>query len=67
MRYYVNDKAQSNGDHEVHTQSCQYYDQIASKTYLGDFQSCAPAVREAKRIYAQSNGCFYCSPACHTS
>lgn len=66
-KYYVNDNAQDNGDHEVHTTGCVWLAKIVSKTYLGDFQSCGPAVREAKRHYAKSNGCATCSPACHTS
>ena len=60
-RYYVNDNAQRNGDHEVHTTGCPYLPMIVNKTYLGDFSSCAPAVRAAKRIYPQSNGCWTCS------
>ena len=65
--YYVNDNAQSNGDHEVHRTSCYYYPQIVRKTYLGEFNSCAPAVAKAKTIYLKSNGCDTCSPNCHTT
>jgi hypothetical protein len=65
--YYVNKKAQSNGDHEVHTGSCIYLPALENRLYIGYFESCANAVREAKKIYSQSNGCYYCSRACHTS
>ena len=65
-RYYVNDNAQSNGDHEVHKTGCSWLPHPDNRTYLGDFSSCAPAVRAAKKIYAQCNGCYYCSNACHT-
>ena len=65
--YYVNDNVQSNGDHEVHVYGCDYLAQIKSKTYLGSFDSCRPAVTEAKKTYRQSNGCYYCCNACHTS
>ena len=65
-RYYVNDRAQNNGDHEVHRTGCRYLPLIVSKTYLGDYYSCSPAVTAAKRIYPQSNGCATCSPACHS-
>ncbi len=65
--YYVNRKAQSNGDHEVHTASCNYLPNEENKLYLGVFDTCGPAVREAKKTYSQSNGCYYCSNACHTS
>lgn len=62
--YYVNKNAQSNGDHEVHVSTCAFLP--SSKLYLGNFSNCADAVREAKRHYAQSNGCYWCSNACHT-
>lgn len=65
-RYYVNQNAQANGDHEVHKDGCSFMPDASNRTYLGDFASCAPAVRVAKQHYPQSNGCFYCSRDCHT-
>ena len=64
--YYVNNNMQPNWDHEVHTDSCPYFPLIVDKTYLGNFTTCGPAVMAAKRIHPQSNGCWTCSPACHT-
>lgn len=66
-RYYLNDNAQSNGDHEVHREGCSWMPNVGNRTYLGDFQTCSPAVSEAKKYYSQVNGCYYCSNACHTS
>jgi hypothetical protein len=63
--YYVNNNAQSNGDHEVHISTCVYVP--SNRRYLGNFSNCAEAVRHAKRIYSKSNGCKYCSPECHTT
>jgi len=51
--YYVNNTAQSSGDHEVHTDECQYFQSIISKKFLGSFASCKPAVEEAKKTYAK--------------
>lgn len=65
-RYYVNQNAQSNGDHEVHKTGCSFMPAASNRTYLGDFQSCAGAVRKAKQYYNQVNGCYYCSRSCHT-
>ena len=65
--YYVNKKAQSNGDHEVHTSTCTYLPSEENKQYLGIFSNCRDAVRKAKEYYRQSNGCYYCSRECHTS
>lgn len=63
--YYVNNQAQSNGDHEVHVWGCSYFP--ANRMYLGEFSSCGPAVQEAKRYYTKANGCYFCSRSCHTS
>ncbi len=67
-RYYVNKNAQANGDHEVHTAvGCPTPANEENRRYLGDFDSCHGAVREAKKHYPQSNGCKNCSLPCHTS
>lgn len=65
--YYVNKNAQSNGDHEVHESTCSYMPSEANRLFLGSFDGCRGAVLEAKKHYPQSNGCYYCSNACHTS
>lgn len=65
-RYYVNKNAQGNGDHEVHTTGCSYMPNEENKVYLGVFSTCRSAVTKAKDTYPKSNGCFYCSNACHT-
>jgi len=63
-KYYVNNKSQSNGDHEVHTETCTYLP--SDRKYLGEFSNCADAVKEAKKTYSKSNGFYYCSNPCHT-
>ncbi len=65
--YYVNSNAQSNGDHEVHTSTCTYLPIPANQVYLGVFTTCAEAVRTAKALGYNANGCYYCSSSCHTS
>jgi hypothetical protein len=64
--YYVNKNAQSNGDHEVHTTGCSFMPESDNRIYLGDFSTCGPAVKEAKKHYTQVNGCYYCAKPCHT-
>lgn len=66
-KYYVNDNAQSNGDHEVHKEGCIHMPLLSNRTYLGEYTNCQDAVREAKKKHSKSNGCFYCCNACHTS
>jgi hypothetical protein len=65
MKYNVNNRAQSNGDHEVHTENCTFLP--SDKKYLGEFSNCTEAVKEAKKTYTKSNGCKTCSNTCHTS
>ena len=64
--YYVNKNAQNNGDHEVHKDTCSYLPDPQNREFLGSYESCMPAVAEAKKKYPKSNGCFYCSRTCHT-
>ena len=66
-RYWVNDNAQSNGDHEVHKEGCTYLSKIIFKTYLGDFDSCKEALTKAKDKYPKADGCAFCIPSCHDS
>lgn len=65
-KYYVNDRAQANGDHEVHHQNCIYLPSVQNRTYLGEFSNCKPAVTEAKKTYKHTNGCKTCCNECHT-
>jgi hypothetical protein len=65
--YHVNKNAQANGDHEVHENTgCSHAPDAANRHALGSFTDCAGAVREAKKTYAKSNGCYYCSKPCNT-
>jgi hypothetical protein len=64
--YYVNKNQQANGDHEVHKLGCSWMPAEHNRIYLGNFDTCGPAVAKARSYYTQVNGCYYCSPACHT-
>lgn len=66
-KYYVNNNAQANGDHEVHKSDCRFVPYIISKKDLGYHYGCDSAVTEAKNTYRQSNGCATCCPSCHSS
>jgi len=65
--YYVNINPQENGDHEVHTSLCECLPNFINRKYLGVFRNCKSAVDQAKKTYAQSNGCISCSIDCHTN
>ena len=64
--YYVSIKAQANGDHEVHRSTCVLMPTKENIKYLGSFDDCFAAVREAKKYFPQANGCYICSNECHT-
>lgn len=66
-KYYVNNRAQDNGDHEVHRDGCGWLILATNTTYLGEYSTCDAAVARARLFYRQSNGCKYCTPSCHTS
>ena len=67
LDYYVNQNAQSNGDHEVHVSTCQWLLSVQNKIYLGRFNNCFEAVVEAKKHFVRADGCYYCCNPCHTS
>ena len=67
-KYYVNKNQQSNGDHEVHKSGYSCMPKPENRIFLGSFDKCEDAVREAtKRGYKRANGCYYCCRECHTS
>lgn len=63
-KYYINNQAQGNGDHEVHQEGCGYMP--GDRTYLGEFSNCQDALRKGRQYYQRADGCSFCSPACHT-
>lgn len=63
--YYVNKNAQSTGEHEVHTDVCNYLPELLNRQYLGYLPSCKTAIVEAKKYYNKVDGCYYCCPECH--
>jgi len=65
--YYLNEKADFNNNHEVHTKDCKYLPAIENRIYLGYFSSCKDAVKVAKekKVLWKIDGCFFCSRPCH--
>ncbi len=66
QNYYVNKTTQPSGDHEVHRGDCYWMPDAVNRMYLGLFNKCEAAVEEAQKTYDTANGCFHCSPDCHT-
>ena len=64
-RYFVNKEKQSNGDNEVHKEGCSKMPRDEHRKFLGVFNRCSDAVREAKKEFSSANGCKVCIPDCH--
>ncbi|MDD5599531.1 MAG: hypothetical protein PHV82_16410 [Victivallaceae bacterium] len=64
--YYVDKKAQSNGEHVIHVATCSCIDSVNDKENLGAFFSFQSAVQEAERRGYTANGCKICCLSCHT-
>ena len=64
-KYYVNKKAQPNGDHEVHKAGCYNVPSPQNAQHLGQFTNCFGAVAESQKHFRQTNGCAFCCRACH--
>ena len=64
--YYVNDKAQPSGEHEVHKDGCRYMPGDRHRQPLGTFENCHDAMTAAYAIYPNSDGCGICCRPCHT-
>ena len=62
--YYVNDIAQTTGEHEIHKKDCTFFPK--NNTYLGYFDTCQEAIEKAKTIYSNVDGCHYCCSECDT-
>ena len=65
MKYYVNQNAQSTGEHEVHKEGCSHFPKEANARYLGAYSNCRDAINKAKELYSNVDGCAYCVPECH--
>ena len=66
-QYYVNHNSQLTGEHEVHKSNCSFLPNENNRVYLGFFDNCNDALKEAKaKGYNNVDGCAYCNSACHT-
>ncbi len=68
IRYKVNKSTitNPNGNNEVHSQNCVFYNTLLSFEDLGYHFSCGSAVSKAKSLgYSKADGCRICSSPCH--
>ena len=61
MLYLVNKNAQiSTGDHKIHNENCTMKPNLENTIELGNFYNAEVALYEARRYYANVNGCKNC-------
>ena len=63
--YYINKNEQPTGEHEVHKEGCFRMPEIQNRIYLGFFSDAKDAVQEARKIFYNVDGCFYCANEAH--
>ena len=64
--FIVNTNDQPTGEHEVHNlHGCIRLPEPGNRRALGEHVSCHSALTAAKKIYPNSDGCYYCCPDCH--
>lgn len=64
-RYYINKNAQSNGDHEIHTERCSFGALPKDRIDLGYHENDRSALKAGKAVYPNADGCAYCCPSIH--
>lgn len=67
VAYYLNRRAQANGDHELHRAGCAYLPPDEGRISLGEHADGAAALQKAKEHAARVNACYYCLPEYHLS
>lgn len=72
INYYLNLNSQSNVDHEIHKETCYYYNRYKSGfnfDFLGAFENEVSALNYAKKHYPsfRIDGCAYCCKNIHRS
>lgn len=67
MYYYLNTNADSNGNNEVHKESCEWMPAPKNRCFIGFFNNGIEAVNYAKSIgWSNADGCFFCANEAHT-
>ena len=64
--YVVNKNPQRTGEHELHLLGCIYQPDVKNSIEVGYHPNCRSALEQAKKIFANTDGCAYCCPECHT-
>jgi hypothetical protein len=63
--YFVCRSEHENGDHVVHVDGCSSIDDSSDMIDIGMHDTCEAALREAKQLFDQCNGCFDCCRTIH--
>ena len=59
-KYYLNIRPIINGYFSVHKEGCPFLDEKNERIYLGKCESCYDAIKIARKITLNSDGCYFC-------
>ena len=60
ITYHVHIKKMASGDHEVHVEGCVWCPPKKQLHTVGKFENSDKAMKSAKKIYPEANGCHLC-------
>ncbi|MCX0353458.1 hypothetical protein LI064_02835 [Clostridium perfringens] len=65
--YYFNNNTDTNGNHEVHCETCHFLPDKANRTCIGYLSNCKEAMSAAQSTYPSKSfdGCYWCCEDCH--
>ena len=64
-KYIINRNKDNKGYNEVHTTSCPFKPESYNQVELGYFSNAIEAVKHAKLLGYNADGCFYCCKEAH--
>ena len=60
--YRIHTTKMASGDHEVHMDNCVWCPSDDQLQDVGDFENSDKAMKSAKKLYPDANGCHHCMP-----
>ncbi len=61
-----NGRFNTNNNHEVHQETCFYFNELNQYVELGEFVFCSTALQKARDLgFVNVDGCKICCLACH--
>lgn len=65
MKFFLTATITNDKQYLVHTSVCDFLPVSSLRIDLGEHYCCESALKEAKKEFSNSTGCFHCSLLCH--